>query len=478
MKFFWKIFFATMFISIACFALGGYILIHSNFNALLDSEVQTAFDYNDIVYYSLENEFKDRYVSSPYFTVDQETDAVHKAVTKVAQSININNTNQKVTFGVFDVDESIIFSSLPENFDKDMLSSLKGNQVGWSLKEKEGRMYVQTIRPVVFQRDSLYIEMLRNVTYIFENQQAQYQMLIKIMAGMLALGGLVTFTVSKLLMRRIVSLTKVTKDISAGNLSKRSSVKGRDEFTALSRDFNRMADNLEGKMNELRETAEKKELFIGAFSHELKTPLTSVIGYSDMLRRKKMSEEQIHTCAEYIFAQGKRLERLSMRLLDLIVLRSQKAHFVPVDMETLFEEISFIAGQQLMQSDIKLSYNIEHAIIALEPELMKSVFINLIDNARKSINGGGQISIKGRWHEDSYIVSIQDTGKGMEKQELSKIMEAFYMVDKSRSREQGSVGLGLTICDEILKLHGFEIAVESTVGIGTTVTIILKGGER
>lgn len=478
MKFFWKIFFTTMFISIACFALGGYILIHSNFNALLDTEVQTAFDYNDIVYYSLENEFKYMYVSSAHFTADEETDAVEKAVTKVAQSININNMNQKIAFGVFDVDKNIIFSSLPENFDKDILSSLKENQVGWSLKEQEGRIYVQTIRPVVFQRDTLYIEMLRNVTYIFDNQRVQYKMLIKIMAGMLILGGLVTFIVSKLLMRRIVSLTKVTRDISAGKLSKRASIKGSDEFTALSRDFNRMADNLEEKMNELKETAEKKELFIGAFSHELKTPLTSVIGYSDMLRRKKMSENQIHTCAEYIFAQGKRLEILSMRLLDLIVLRNQKTHFVPVYMETLFEEIAFIVGQRLTQSGIKLSCNMEHAVIALEPELMKTVFMNLIDNARKSINGDGQININGRWHEGIYIIRIQDTGKGMEKQELSKIMEAFYMVDKSRSKEQGGVGLGLTICDEILKLHGFEMALDSTVDIGTTVTIIIKGGER
>lgn len=473
MKFFWKIFFATMFISIGCFSLGGYILIRSNFSALLENEVQTAYEYGDIVYYSLANELYDANIS--YYHWEREED-IRETVSRVAQSTGISNMNQRITFGITDADGEEVFTSLAKSFDKGILSSLKDNQAGWSLKKDGNSIYIQSIRPAVFRDDTFYIEMLRDVTSIFDNQKVQYETLLKVMAGMLLLGGLITFTVSKLLMKRVVSLTKTTKEISAGNLSKRVNMSGGDEFAVLSQNFNKMADSLEEKIYELKDSAEKKELFVGAFSHELKTPLTSVIGYADMLRRKKMSGEQVHTCAEYIFAEGKRLEILSMRLLNLIVLKKQELHTVPVEVEDLFKEICFMIMPQLTKAGIHFSCGMETAVIEMDRELMKTVFVNLIDNARKAMEDGGEIRVDGVWRGGKYVVTIQDAGKGMEKQELDRIKEAFYMVDKSRSRKQGGAGLGLALCDEILKLHGFDITFESAVNIGTSVTITMKEG--
>lgn len=472
MKFFWKIFFTTMFISTACFSFGGYILIHSNFNALLENEVQTAHDYSDIVYYSLANECKSTSVS--YGQNDNKEEAVRQTLAKVAQSIDINNMNQSIAFGVTDAEGKEVFSSLNQTFDKDMISSLKEDVTGWTMKRGKDRAYIQVIRPVSFLGGVFYIEILREATFIFDNQKTQYETLLKVMAGMLLIGGLITFAVSKLLMRRVVSLTRATQEISAGNLSKRVDMKGRDEFAALSRNFNKMADNLEDKIYELKDAAEKRELFVGAFSHELKTPLTSVIGYADMLRRKKMSDEQIHTCAEYIFGEGKRMEALSMRLLNLIVLKNQKPKRISTEMAVFFDDIKFMIKPQLVRSGIFIKVNIESAVIKFDPELMKTVFINLIDNARKAMEDGGKLLIYGRRGKDCYLVTIADTGKGMEKEELSKIKDAFYMVDKSRSKKQGGAGLGLAICDEILKLHGYAVTFDSVVGKGTCVTVAMK----
>ena len=156
------------------------------------------------------------------------------------------------------------------------------------------------------------------------------------------------------------------------------------------------------------------------------------------------------------------------------MLRKQEIHRKPVDITEFFADVCFIAQLQLEQSDIAFSCHMERAVIAMEPELMQTVFINLIDNARKAIEGRGRIDVWGERRREAYAVMIRDTGKGMDERELPKIREAFYMVDKSRSRKQGGAGLGLAICQEVLQLHGFRIDFESAVGAGTTVTIYME----
>lgn len=466
MNFFWKIFFTTMFTSMAFLALGGYMLVHSNFQSLLQNEVAMAYDYGDIVYYSISREISDSF-SLGYTLTEAE-------VEEFARLVNINSMNQKIQFAIVNGEGETVFTSLDVSLDKEMMPALGAGGAGWTLKENGGSTYIQALRPIELRKEQLYIETIRDVTFIFENQTAQYETLLKIMAGMLAIGGMITLCISKLLIRRVTELTKVTKRIAAGNLEKRVEVRGEDEISELSRNFNKMADDLEEKIRRLEEQAEREELFVGAFSHELKTPMTSVIGYADMLRRKAMGAEQTHICAEYIFSEGKRLETLSIRLLELIVLRKQEIHRKPVDITEFFADVCFIAQLQLEQSDIAFSCHMERAVIAMEPELMQTVFINLIDNARKAIEGRGRIDVWGERRREAYAVMIRDTGKGMDERELPKIREAFYMVDKSRSRKQGGAGLGLAICQEVLQLHGFRIDFESAVGAGTTVTIYME----
>lgn len=472
MKFFWKMFFTTMFISVICVTLSGYILISSNFNSQLDSEVKTAQDYGEIVYYSLINGFKD--IKSDGFSITGEDDQAENMILQVVQSVHIDGMDQKITFGIMDANQNIIFSSLSVTLDKSMMLSLSDASAGWTLKKTEKEVYIQIMRPMIYLDNIFYIETIRDVTHVFINQREQYEMMIKIMIGMIVFAGVLTFVISKFLLRRIVALTEITKVICEGNLSKRAMSRGQDEIALLSQNFNQMANRLEEKIHELKEEAERKELFIGSFSHELKTPLTSIIGYSDLLRRKEMDVEQRHICAEYIFTEGRRLETLSMRLLDLIVLKKHVINPEPVRIKDIFDEVTAVMVPQLNASNIKLICNVEQAVIRMEAELMKTVFINVIDNARNAVEQNGKIRVSGHKNQYGYVITIRDSGKGMEKKELEKITNAFYMVDKSRSRKRGGVGLGLAICNEILVLHGFDIQFDSIVNVGTTVTIIMR----
>jgi signal transduction histidine kinase len=248
-----------------------------------------------------------------------------------------------------------------------------------------------------------------------------------------------------------------------------------DEIGKLSKDFNKMAVKIEQMVEELKEASIRQEDFIGSFAHELKTPLTSMIGYADMLRSKKMDQEQIVTSANYIFEEGKRLESLSMKLMDLIVLKKADFKMKYVPARDFLYDIHGVMQPIMGKENIELQTVCEDAFLQVDPDLMKTVCINLLDNARKSMDRGGRILFSGEWEDENYTLSVQDTGKGMEHSELSKITEAFYMVDKSRARAQGGAGLGLAICSEIIKLHDADMVFESSPGNGTRVTIRLKG---
>ena len=219
------------------------------------------------------------------------------------------------------------------------------------------------------------------------------------------------------------------------------------------------------------EKAKSQEMFTNNFAHELKTPLTSMIGYADLIRSNQLSEEKLITYANQIVVEGRRLEKMSMKLMDLIVLKKQDFLFYDMDItifaEAVYETLLPVAGKY----GVELTVNVQPAIVKLEPDLMKTVLINLFDNARKSMDGKGKISLFGVWVSDEYRIGIKDNGCGIDEENLSRLTEAFYMVDKSRSRANGGAGLGLAICNEIVKLHQAKLQIMSKKGIGTQVSV-------
>ena len=140
------------------------------------------------------------------------------------------------------------------------------------------------------------------------------------------------------------------------------------------------------------------------------------------------------------------------------------AHTVP-----LFEEISGAVYPALAQSEIVLELHIVPQLILVEKDLFKTLIINLIDNARKASPPGSRIEIFGGEKEGQYEICVQDHGIGIPKEDLQRITEAFYMVDKSRSRKQHGAGLGLAICERIAQLHQTVLRFESAPGEGTRV---------
>lgn len=234
---------------------------------------------------------------------------------------------------------------------------------------------------------------------------------------------------------------------------------------------------LERSIENLENVASRREEFIGSFAHELKTPLTAIIGYADMLRSKDMNPKSRFTAAGYIFSEGKRLEALSLKLMDIIVAGKQEFEPKKFEVGYFIRSIAAVTVPSLSNDGLTLDLRWEPGTIEVEPDLFKTLMINLVDNARKASRKGDVIELFGKVEDGGYALYVRDHGRGMPSEELSRITEPFYMIDKSRSRAQNGAGLGLALCQRIAELHGTRLEYESELGKGTTVRILLKGGE-
>lgn len=212
---------------------------------------------------------------------------------------------------------------------------------------------------------------------------------------------------------------------------------------------------------------------MGAFAHELKTPMTSIIGFADLLRQGNLDESTRMMAAEYIFSEGHRLERLSFKLLELLLLQKDGIRPKNVWLGNFVGEVDRALAPVLEQKNIRLICKAEQTRVALEPDLVKSLLYNLVDNASKAMDNGGIIAVRAAAIPGGCQFQVVDNGRGMEQAELAKITEAFYRVDKARSRSQGGAGLGLSLCKQIAALHNGSISFESAPGKGTRVTVTL-----
>ncbi|MEG0778265.1 MAG: HAMP domain-containing sensor histidine kinase [Oscillospiraceae bacterium] len=247
--------------------------------------------------------------------------------------------------------------------------------------------------------------------------------------------------------------------------------------SVLTKADSREIARLQGELAELEELASRREDFIASFAHELKTPLTAIIGYADMLRSKDMAPKQRFTAAGYIFSEGKRLEALSLKLMDIMVVGKQEFQTRRYETGLLIREVAAVTVPSLSDGGITLDIRWEKGEIEIEPDLFKTLLINLVDNARKASKHGQNVELFGKNEEGGYAFYIRDFGRGMKPEEISKITEPFYMVDKSRSRAQNGAGLGLALCKRIAELHGTQLQYMSEPDKGTTVRVFLSGGE-
>ena len=332
---------------------------------------------------------------------------------------------------------------------------------------------LQVISTIQMGEDTLLLEARFDTSDVYTARQVQIKLFAAIYGIVVLLGILAAGMLSRVLTKRLDKLTEAVRTIAAGDLDTRSGIRTHDEFGQLSRDFDTMADRLQENIAHLENEMQRQENFMGAFAHELKTPMTAIIGYADLLRQDSLPEDTRLTAADYIYSEGQRLEKLSFKLLELLLLEKDEIVLKEVNLFVLLEDVEKTLSPVLEKKNIRLVCRGVREKVKLEPDLVKSLLYNLVDNAVKAMDSQGDVTVKGILIPGGCEFTVMDNGRGMEESELSRITEAFYRVDKSRSRRQGGAGLGLSLCCRIAQLHGGYIRFASIPGSGTRVTVTL-----
>lgn len=272
-------------------------------------------------------------------------------------------------------------------------------------------------------------------------------------------------------------LTKVNKGLRAiarGNYALRIEEKGSAEFRELAGNINRMSNSVEDNVERISEIAESRKRFIDNLAHEMKTPLTSIMGFGDLMRiQRQMSEKQRREYAEIIVEEAKRLKTLSGKLLELATNDSTELEMVSVSLRELFREVYLTVAPILAKRHMTMEMYCAYVEIDCDRELFKSLLYNLIDNSIKASAEHGKVLLEGKEDGDTVRISVTDFGMGMSKDQLKRVTEPFYMVDKSRSRKEGGAGLGLSLCAEIAKRHQTSLQIVSEPGEGTAVWLTM-----
>jgi signal transduction histidine kinase len=283
------------------------------------------------------------------------------------------------------------------------------------------------------------------------------------------------YILSKYITNPIDKLINTTRIISKGNYSERVAINSKDEIGILSDNFNEMASTVESKINELEIKAEEKQRFIDNLTHEIKTPLTSILGYTDFLRSISYNEEIFIEGLNNIFKEGKRLEELSWKMMDLVLFKKENFKMEKQNIKNILEDLKDILNPKLQSKNINLIICSEEYEIVVEKDLIKNLISNFIDNSIKASKEGSNIYLNVyKNKEDKIVLEVKDEGMGISKEDLPNVFEPFYMVDKSRTRANNGAGLGLSICAEIAKIHEAELEIQSEINKGTTIKIIFN----
>lgn len=369
-----------------------------------------------------------------------------------------------------------------ENGDSRLLSFTiplkEENTYAYTQKAERGQACLQVYSELSSGRKNLYLKASFDLSTAYELRRHQQSLFLVIYLAVMIFGISIAGILASVLTKRLKKLMDAVGEIADGNLSVRTGLRTGDEFQKLSMDFDRMTDKLQDTIEQLEGDVERKEAFMGAVAHELKTPMTSIIGYADMIRQCGLSEEEQMMAANYIYTEGKRLEQLSHKILDLLLMEKENFNMRKVEMSTFLKNVIQVLVPAAEKKGVHIFLKCEEMFLFLEPDLAKSLFYNLVDNGIKAAGKGGKVIVIGRKKQTGSEIQIVDDGYGMETEELEKITEAFYRIDKSRSRQQGGVGLGLTICKKIVDLHQGSMTFQSKVGTGSSVTVQLPNGEE
>lgn len=272
----------------------------------------------------------------------------------------------------------------------------------------------------------------------------------------LALAGALAIWISGVLTRPLSQLADAAAKLADGDYAAPLPAAKNDEMNALIRAFSRMSAAIDERETALRTQAEERQALIDALAHEMRTPLTAILGGARLLQQSRLSGSQQSELLDTMAREASRLSTMDERLLLLTRLDHEAPAFAPFDSQAMAREALSVYDGVRLEGD--------GAVFVGERELTILLLRNLVVNAQRA---GGKEAVRVTLHPDGFDVT--DYGCGMTKEQIARAFEPFYKADKARTRSAGGAGLGLPLCRKIARLHHGKLHMESEIGRGTRV---------
>lgn len=461
MKLFHKIFICFVVLFGIAFQVAGCLLINFSYEKVVEQEKRFAvqeFQHNKYIMLSA-------LYSDSGMIADNKID------------LNSYAENFSVPVAVYGTEKSCIYSNLSVPFESEILAGIEDSYVAYQINRTAAESYILVCGLVSQNETEVYLVTECDISEVVNSQNSMISYFQKIYLLIICVGFPVILLLSNLLVHSINKVSKAAKRIAAGRYTERIEVSAKDEIGELAANFNHMAENIEENIAELSNQAQQKEDFAANFAHELKTPLTSVIGYADMLYQKDLPREQVKSAAEYILNEGMRLEALSLKLMDLFVMDKQAFSLEEMSVREIFSNLRQGIKPVCGKRGVRFHMEMADGRIQVDYDLFKTMILNLVDNSIKA--DCKDIWITGKAKGGIYQICMEDNGKGIPPEELGRITEAFYMVDKSRARKQHGAGLGMALVSKVVDIHGARMKIESDGKTGTKITLsFMQKGEN
>ena len=460
MKFRYKVLFVNLIILSIILGCTGYLFVYRNYKQALESELRNAASENNMVKASLEYELLEILNSPDY--------SLKKDVSRIAKRVDTGMLLSGSTLYI-KIEDEVVYSGDGNEADIPAeLTDVGSKRYIYHDNGKEYYVYISS--PGYINKANLYIITRKDITGVYTQLSDNLKFLKTISVAVLLLSALIMYVITYLLTRPLEKLNKITTQISGGDYTVRADVKSDDEVGELAGNFNAMAGSVEDHVEELKDMVKRRDQFVADFTHEMKTPMTTIIGYADSVRHLDLSEEEKDMSLDYIYTEGRRLENMSQKLFDLIYLKGNDIFMEESDAEDLGHQIVLHMKPIMDRKNVSLNTDFEEGTVYGDIELIKTVFINLLDNARKASDEGAVVNFTGRVKPDGkYEFLVEDSGIGMDEETKKRLFDEFFMADKSRTRKEGGAGLGMSLVSIILNKHEADIRVESELGKGTRI---------
>ncbi|ASW44108.1 sensor histidine kinase [Clostridium isatidis] len=391
----------------------------------------------------------------------------------INDDVDIFWKDNNVQVEIFDKNRELIMDSIgakDEDFIKkeDVIKASKGEISRWIGKVNYTKSKVMAVSaPIIIDGEIIgiirLITSLDDVNKIITNVILRFS-LISIIA--FVIGILLSILLADKIIKPIKYLTEVAKEMAGGNLKIRSSIKSQNEIGQLSNALNFMAGEVESR-------EQLKNEFISSVSHELRTPLTAIKGWSITLRDDETDKETLELGLNIIEKEADRLTVMVEELLNFsnLLNENMRLNIETISISKLLNEVKAIMERRALSEKINFTVNCNiETTIDIDVNRIKQVFINLLDNAFNFTGENGEVKVDVSEEDKNIIFLIKDNGCGIRKEDLPRVKEKFFKGKNSKSKN----GIGLSICDEIIRLHNGELKILSEEGVGTEVYVILN----